>query len=48
MIRILLVDDHKIFTEGVTSLMLQEHDFEVVGECQNAIQVKEMLRSKKG
>lgn len=47
MIRILLVDDHKIFTEGVTSLMLQEHDFEVVGECQNATQVKETLRSKK-
>lgn len=47
MIRILLVDDHKIFTEGVTSLMLQEHDFEVIGECQNAIQVKEILRSKK-
>jgi DNA-binding NarL/FixJ family response regulator len=47
MIRILLVDDHKIFTEGVTSLMLQEHDFEVIGECQNAIQVKETLRSKK-
>ena len=46
MIRVLLVDDHKIFTEGVASLLVNESDFEVVGECQNASQVKNMLKEK--
>ena len=44
MIKILLVDDHKIFTEGIASLLLHEPDFEVVGECQKSEQVKEFLR----
>lgn len=43
MIKVLLVDDHKIFTEGIASLLLHEPDFEVVGECQNAQQVKDFL-----
>ncbi|AWV98281.1 response regulator [Arcticibacterium luteifluviistationis] len=46
MIRVLLVDDHKIFTEGVASLLQNESDFEVVGECQNAAQVKTTLKEK--
>lgn len=46
MIRVLLVDDHKIFTEGVASLLQNESDFEVIGECQNAAQVKTMLKEK--
>ncbi len=45
MIRILLVDDHKIFTAGIASLLLHEPDFEVIGECQKAIQVKQFLQS---
>jgi DNA-binding NarL/FixJ family response regulator len=45
MIRILLVDDHKIFTEGVASLLNHHEGFMVVGECQNALQVKEILQS---
>lgn len=44
MIRILLVDDHKIFTEGVASLLLHEPDIEILGECQNTEQVKTMLQ----
>ena len=44
MIKILLVDDHKIFTEGVASLLLHEPDVEVVGECQKAEQVKDFLK----
>ncbi len=44
MIKILLVDDHKIFTEGVASLLLHEPDFEVVGECQKVEQVKDFLK----
>jgi DNA-binding NarL/FixJ family response regulator len=45
MIRILLVDDHKIFTEGIASLLLHEADFNIVGECQTALQVKRFLAS---
>lgn len=45
MIRVLLVDDHKIFTEGVASLLLHEPDFEVIGECQKAEQVKHFLET---
>lgn len=44
MIKILLVDDHKIFTEGVASLLLHEPNFEVVGECQKVEQVKDFLK----
>ncbi|MFY7910081.1 MAG: response regulator [Emticicia sp.] len=44
MIRILLVDDHKIFTEGVASLLLHEPDIEILGECQNSEQVKALLQ----
>ena len=44
MIKILLVDDHKIFTEGVAALLLHEPDVEVVGECQKAEQVKDFLK----
>ena len=45
MIRILLVDDHKIFTAGIASLLWHEPDFEVIGECQKAIQVKQFLQT---
>ena len=45
MVRILLVDDHKIFTEGVASLLSTEPDFQVVGECKTAKQVKTFLQS---
>ncbi len=43
MIRILLVDDHKIFTEGVASLLSPVSDFEVIGACKTAEQVKAFL-----
>lgn len=33
MIRILLVDDHKIFRQGIASLLMSEESFEVVGEA---------------
>lgn len=46
MIRILLVDDHKIFTEGLYSILSQEDDIEVIGECQNSSQTFEMLKKK--
>jgi DNA-binding NarL/FixJ family response regulator len=45
MIRVLLVDDHKIFTEGVASILCHEPDLEIVGECQKAEQVKHFLET---
>lgn len=45
MTQILLVDDHKIFTEGISSLLQKEPDLTVVGQCQNAHQVKETLKT---
>lgn len=34
-IRVLLVDDHKIFREGLRSMLEKQPDFEVVGEAEN-------------
>lgn len=46
MIQVLLVDDHKIFTEGLSFILANEADIAVVGECQNALQVKQLLASQ--
>jgi DNA-binding NarL/FixJ family response regulator len=34
-IRVLMVDDHRMFLQGLRSLIEQESDIEVVGECTN-------------
>ncbi len=44
MIHILLVDDHKMFTEGLTSILTNESDFTVIGEAQNKAQVSAFLQ----
>ncbi|MDI9866386.1 response regulator transcription factor [Flectobacillus sp. DC10W] len=36
MIRVILVDDHKIFTEGLAHILGLESDITVVGQCQSA------------
>ncbi|HEX6060702.1 MAG TPA: response regulator transcription factor [Candidatus Limnocylindria bacterium] len=33
MIRVLIVDDHKLVRQGLRFLLAQERDFEIVGEC---------------
>ncbi|WP_026995104.1 response regulator [Flectobacillus major] len=45
MIRILLVDDHKIFTEGLSSILASEPNISVEGECQTAQQVVDFLNN---
>ena len=42
-IRILLADDHKIFREGVRSILEKEQDMEVVGEAANGVEVIELI-----
>jgi len=43
-IRILLVDDHKIFREGLRSLLAESHDIEVIGEADNGRTALELLK----
>ena len=40
-IKVLLADDHKIFREGVRSILEKEKDMEVVGEAANGIEIIE-------
>ncbi len=42
-IRVLLADDHKIFREGVRSILEKEKDMEVVDEAANGLEVIELI-----
>jgi two-component system, NarL family, response regulator LiaR len=44
MIRVLVVDDHKLVRQGLRFLLEQEPGFEVVGECSDGGQVGESVR----
>lgn len=45
-IKVLLADDHKIFREGVISLLKDEKEIEVVAEAGNGKEVMEVLKVK--
>lgn len=45
-IRVLLADDHKIFREGVRSLLDREKDMEVVDEASNGLEVLEKVKNQ--
>jgi len=45
MIRVILVDDHKIFTEGLAHILGLESDIEVVGQCQTAQELYDLVKS---
>lgn len=44
MIRTLLVDDHKIFTEGLSYILANEEDIAVLGTCQSSQEVLQFLQ----
>ena len=44
MIRILLVDDHPLFLDGVRAALSTEVDFEVIGEAHSAAEALELAR----
>lgn len=44
MIKVLIVDDHKLFRQGLRSLLSRELDIEVVGEAGDGIEAKQMMR----
>lgn len=43
MIRVILVDDHKIFTEGLSHILGLESDISVIGQCQSAKELFEIM-----
>jgi DNA-binding NarL/FixJ family response regulator len=43
MIRVILVDDHKIFTEGLAHILGLESDISVIGQCQSAKELFEIM-----
>ena len=45
-IRLLLIDDHALFREGISRLLSNEPDLEVVASCQTAQAGLEVLRSR--
>ena len=45
MINILLADDHKMFTEGVHTLLQKESDIKVLGEANDGQQLLELLQT---
>lgn len=47
MIRILLVDDHTIFRQGIRMLLNLQRDFEVVGEAEDGSQAVSMVQNLK-
>lgn len=42
--RLLLVDDHILFREGLSRLLASEPDFEVAGSCGNALEALDVLK----
>ncbi len=43
MIKVLLADDHQIIIEGIVNLLEKEENIEVVGTCNNGLEVLETL-----
>ena len=43
MIKVLIADDHKVFRDGIISILEGEEDIEVVGEAGNGREVMELL-----
>ncbi len=44
-IRLLVIDDHALFREGIAALLEREADFEVVGKCASAKEALHFLES---
>lgn len=44
MINVLIVDDHKLFRQGLRSLLSREPDIDVVGEAGDGVEAKRMVR----
>lgn len=47
LIRVLVVDDHALLREGVSSMVSRESDIELVGEAANGVEAIEAARAKR-
>jgi len=43
MIKVLIADDHKMFVDGIDSILTAENDIEVVGRCYDGPSVIEFI-----
>jgi len=43
-IKIILTDDHRIFRDGIKSLLSENDTIQIVGEASNGIELMEMLK----
>jgi len=43
MVKILLVDDHKIIRDGIKAMLFSETDFSIVGECEDGEEVVDFV-----
>jgi len=46
-IRLVLVDDHALFREGLAGLLERESDFKVVGKCASAVEGLKLLQEQR-
>ena len=46
MIRVITVDDHKIFRDGIASLLATDPNMEIVGEAENEEQLLKLLEQQ--
>ena len=47
MIKLLIVDDHKIIRDGIKAMLSETDSVEIVGECENGKEVVPFLKSNK-
>jgi DNA-binding NarL/FixJ family response regulator len=45
MIKIILVDDHKIIRDGISAILKDEEDIEIIGEAENGEELLQVLNS---
>ena len=45
MIKIVLADDHRIFRDGLKSLLSENQNFEIIGEACNGIELMQLLKT---
>ena len=46
MIRVLIADDHKMFVDGIDSILRNEEDIEVVDRCYDGASIFKILSKK--
>jgi DNA-binding NarL/FixJ family response regulator len=45
--RVLIIEDHPLFSKGLASLIISQHLFMIVGEARNSAEARELLKTRK-